>query len=68
MRYEMEICERVSISLWTLLVGILRSRRVLVVDLCMVPLMHAVITIGGRTVKIVMLLMFVTCHISIVFL
>lgn len=55
MRYQMEICERVFISLWTLLVGILRSRRVLVVDLCIVPLMHSVITIGGRAVNIVML-------------
>ena len=35
----MEICEKVSM---TLLVGVLRSRRVVVVALCMVPLMHDV--------------------------
>lgn len=48
--YQMEICEKNSKSLWTLLVKILRSKRVLVVALCMVPLMLAIMTIGGRTI------------------
>jgi hypothetical protein len=42
----MESCEKDCMSLWNLLVDILRSK----VALCMVPLMFAVLTIGGRTI------------------
>lgn len=44
------ICEKVSMSLWTLLVGILGSSKILVVALCMVPLILVVMIIGGRTI------------------
>ena len=67
-RYLIEICEKTFISLWTLLVGILRSRRLLVVGLQMVPLMHAMMIIGGRTVHTCWVCNVGGYHISLIFL
>ena len=50
MRYLIEICEKMSMSLWILLVRILRSIRFLIVALCMMPLLHVVMVIEGRIV------------------
>ena len=41
---------KMSMSLWILLVGILRSIRFLIVALCMMPLLPVVMVIEGRIV------------------
>lgn len=46
MKYLMEICEKVSMYLWTLLVGTLRINIFSVVALCMVPLILAIMVLG----------------------
>jgi hypothetical protein len=44
-KYLMSIHEKVSMSLWTLIVGILRFNIFLVVALCMVPLIPAIMVL-----------------------
>lgn len=46
MKYLMEIREKVSMSLWMLLVGILRFKIFLVVALCMMPLILTITVLG----------------------
>lgn len=48
-RYRMVSSERFSISLWILLLGILRSRRILMVSVWMEPRIQAVVIFKGRT-------------------
>lgn len=48
-RYRIEICEKVSISLWTLLGGILRLRSLWVVVAWMDPRMYVRLIVGGRS-------------------
>lgn len=48
-RYLIAICEKVSIDLWILYYGILRSIKGLMVGMCVMPHMLAMIMRGGRT-------------------
>lgn len=45
-RCLMKICEKVSMSLWILLLRILRSNKLLPLGLCIVTLIHAIMIFG----------------------
>lgn len=48
-RYQIDICEKVSIALWILGLGVLSTLRLLRVVLRIIPLMFAMMIIGGLT-------------------
>ena len=51
-KYLIAVWEKDSISLWILELGICRSWRSLTIIACIVPLIHAVIIIGGSTIHL----------------
>lgn len=49
-RYLMKICEKVSMSLWILLVRILRSNKFLMMVLCIVHVIHVIMINWGKAI------------------